>query len=109
MNKLTANPGWQKRRLEIMQRDNWTCQRCYNTEEQLEVHHLVYRGKTKYQDYLDCELITLCRSCHQRETDNLDKAIQYFNYQIRTSGMLSDEIMELASVKRKKANERVIK
>lgn len=93
----TTNPQWQRRRLEILNRDNFTCQRCYDTETQLEVHHVVYRNRTKYQDYLDKELITLCRKCHQHETENLDRSIEFLVYQIRTSGMLSDEIMELAS------------
>lgn len=92
----TADPKWQRRRLQVMERDNWTCQRCGNTSEQLEVHHLVYVHKAKYHEYLDHELITLCRECHQYETENIGPAITMLNYNVRTSGMLSDEIAMLA-------------
>jgi hypothetical protein len=31
------DPRWQKRRLEILQRDNWYCQRCYNDSQTLNI------------------------------------------------------------------------
>lgn len=65
------DPRWQKRRLEIMQRDNFTCQKCgngLNDGVSLNVHHLVYR-KCQPWEYLDYELVTLCENCHH-ETHN---------------------------------------
>lgn len=93
---MTADPRWQKRRLKIFERDGFCCQRCYTEEKQLEVHHLAYRKGVPYWKYLDTELITLCRDCHQYETDNMGKAMLLFEYRIRTAGLLSDEIIELA-------------
>lgn len=56
------DPRWQKRRLEILQRDNWTCIKCGENKEELHVHHLEY-----YEDpWLapDGQLETVCKYCH---------------------------------------------
>jgi 5-methylcytosine-specific restriction endonuclease McrA len=66
-NDLTKSPHWQRKRLEIMQRDNFTCQHCGDTESQLHVHHKVYLSGKKYHDYPDELLITLCSSCHKKQ------------------------------------------
>lgn len=90
-----SNPKWQQKRLRIFERDGWACQRCYDTTSQLEVHHLIYR-KIDYWRYPDDELITLCRSCHHHETDNFEQALKRLLLNVRTSGLLSDEINALA-------------
>lgn len=60
------DPRWQKRRLEIMQRDNFCCVHCGDTRNTLNVHHLAYeRGRSPW-DYHDSILITLCEDCHTR-------------------------------------------
>lgn len=38
------DPRWQRKRLEILQRDNFTCQECYATDKELNVHHLIYKN-----------------------------------------------------------------
>lgn len=53
------SPKWQKRRLEILQLDNFTCQICGDNEHTLNVHHLVYYKDKKIWEYEDWELITL--------------------------------------------------
>lgn len=64
------DPRWQKRRLEILERDNWTCQKCCDTESTLVVHHRDYlRGKDPW-DYPDSLLVTLCEDCHEGERLN---------------------------------------
>lgn len=69
------NPKWQKRRLEIMERDKWTCQVCSDTESTLTVHHKSYQqenGKfVNVWDYHDNDLITLCDDCHKAEEECL--------------------------------------
>jgi len=65
------DPRWQKRRLEIMQRDNFTCRRCgngLNDGVSLNVHHFTYR-KCKPWEYFDYELVTLCENCHHEIHD----------------------------------------
>lgn len=59
------SPHWQKRRLEIMQRDGFTCQRCSNPDETLHVHHKQYIKGRMAWEYEDRDLVTLCHSCHE--------------------------------------------
>jgi len=63
------DPRWQKRRLEVMERDRFTCQRCRATDKTLHVHHLSYeRGKDPW-DYCELSLLTLCQDCHALAED----------------------------------------
>lgn len=58
------NPLWQKKRLKILERDEFTCQYCSNIEDELHVHHLKYTGQNPW-DESDENLITLCKYCHK--------------------------------------------
>lgn len=58
------HPNWQRRRLEIMQRDGFACQCCGETEETLNVHHKLYVKGRMAWEYSDTELATLCEPCH---------------------------------------------
>lgn len=56
------NPKWQKKRLEILNRDNFTCIKCGDKETTLQIHHFKYYGEpweAKNED-----LITVCKHCH---------------------------------------------
>lgn len=66
--KKLLDPRWQRRRLEILSRDRWTCQRCQDTEETLHVHHRYYSGSDPW-DAPDEALVTLCVSCHSDESE----------------------------------------
>lgn len=66
-NKLTyseklKDPRWQKKRLEIFQRDNFKCLLCGDSESTLHVHHKSYRNNPWEVDSSD--LKTLCAECH---------------------------------------------
>lgn len=61
------DPRWQKKRLEILERDNWCCQVCFSEESTLHVHHKKY-NKSDPWDIDNFYLITLCEECHQQET-----------------------------------------
>lgn len=63
--ELLKDPRWQKKRLEIMQRDNFTCQLCFSTTKTLHVHHLAYVGSYPWETP-DSDLITLCEDCHKK-------------------------------------------
>ena len=63
------DPRWQKKRLEVFERDEWICQRCCSTEETLCVHHRYYRPNTEPWDYPLEAFITLCESCHEHEKE----------------------------------------
>lgn len=56
------DPRWQRRRLEILERDNFTCQYCNDSEHELHVHHWSYSTNPWETDADD--LTTLCKQCH---------------------------------------------
>ena len=61
------DPRWQKKRLQILERDNFTCRNCNKDDIELVVHHLKYfRGREPWE-YADKYLITLCTFCHKAE------------------------------------------
>ena len=61
------SPKWQKKRLEILKRDNFTCQIRGETERPLHVHHTSYNPGKDVWDYNEFQLITLCEDCHKEE------------------------------------------
>lgn len=59
------HPNWQRKRMEILQRDDFTCKCCYDTESTLHVHHKQYvKGRLAWE-YPNNELVTLCEECHE--------------------------------------------
>lgn len=63
---LLKSPLWQKKRLEIMQRDNFSCRSCGCKDKMLHVHHLYYvKGKNPW-DYPNDAFLTLCEECHNK-------------------------------------------
>lgn len=67
--EMLKDPRWQKKRLEIMQRDNFTCQHCGAQDKSLQVHHLWYSPLKKPWEYDNSAFITLCEHCHENETE----------------------------------------
>lgn len=63
---LLKNPKWQKKRLEILSRDEFTCRTCGNVNETLHVHHSKYIRNKNPWEYKDLFLITLCETCHNK-------------------------------------------
>jgi len=63
------DPRWQKKRLEIMERDGWRCAYCDDTKSTLTVHHTFYKMDADPWDYPSESLLTLCQKCHQAEAD----------------------------------------
>jgi hypothetical protein len=58
------NPLWQKKRLEILSRDNFTCQLCKDPKTTLHVHHKKYIKGNQPWDYPDSNFQALCAHCH---------------------------------------------
>lgn len=56
------DPKWQKKRLEVFERDEFKCRLCSNTESTLHVHHNSYVGNP--WDIDSSELKTVCKYCH---------------------------------------------
>lgn len=57
------DPRWQRKRLEVFQRDGFTCQCCNDDKKTLHVHHKKYSGEPWEANLGD--LTTLCEDCHQ--------------------------------------------
>ena len=60
------DPRWQKKRLQILERDNWKCKGCLDSERTLHVHHLSYEKGKEPWEYDDLNFITLCEECHNK-------------------------------------------
>lgn len=59
------DPRWQKLRLEIFERDDFTCKKCNSKEKTLHVHHGFYERDKEPWEYDEWSLITLCEECHK--------------------------------------------
>lgn len=57
------SPKWQKKRLEILNRDDFTCCKCGDKKTELHIHHLKYTGNP--WDAPNEDLETLCKHCHK--------------------------------------------
>ena len=58
------DPRWQRVRLKVFEREDFSCQCCGSTEETLHVHHLIYSKGEPWDapmETLEC----LCKSCHE--------------------------------------------
>jgi hypothetical protein len=58
------DPRWQKRRLEIMQKADFSCEECGDNESSLQIHHRIYRKGKQPWEYDNEELVCLCEECH---------------------------------------------
>jgi len=63
--ELLKHPKWQKKRLEIFERDKFECRSCMANDKTLHVHHINYEDGKKPWQYPDSNLITLCEKCHE--------------------------------------------
>jgi len=63
------DPRWQQLRLRVFERDRWACQKCFNTESTLNVHHRYYLKDKEPWEYQMEALITLCEECHNQEVE----------------------------------------
>lgn len=60
------DPKWQRKRLEIMSRDSFACQFCFDEKNTLNVHHKLYEWGRDPWDYPDTNFITLCEECRDQ-------------------------------------------
>jgi hypothetical protein len=65
------SPLWQMKRLEIFQRDNWTCvscsRHCPTLLLTMHVHHIKYLPNLEPWEYDNSFLATYCELCHNTE------------------------------------------
>jgi 5-methylcytosine-specific restriction endonuclease McrA len=66
------DPRWQRKRLEIFQRDDWKCVECGDYESTLHVHHEEYSGADPWDTPSD-KLKTLCEDCHSKKGSKINQ------------------------------------
>jgi len=59
------DPRWQKKRLEIMNRAGFKCEKCDDDKATLHIHHGYYEKGFEPWDYANETLWCLCGSCHK--------------------------------------------
>jgi len=91
------DPRWQKKRLEVFERDEWRCQKCFDDQETLCVHHLRYVPGWEPWDYPINKLLTLCEGCHAEEYELMPEAIGSLVEQIKDKGFMCWAVMKIAS------------
>lgn len=90
-----SHPEWQRKRLEILNRDNFTCQYCEAKDKELHIHHIYYLPNTLPQNYPDDAYTTLCYECHLFEEDELSALGKNIMNLLRNKGANSFQISEL--------------
>lgn len=89
---LLKDPRWQKKRLEILQRDNFQCRCCESKTKTLHVHHSYYIKGNDPWEYDNAVLLTLCEDCHAEVNDyNWQKAFADLN-------LSPKQLIDLASI-----------
>lgn len=66
------DPRWQKKRLEVMQANDFCCECCTDSESPLNVHHKEYFKGLEPWEYEIEQLSCLCESCHELNHASLD-------------------------------------
>ena len=89
------DPRWQKKRLEILERDEWTCKRCMDSESTLHIHHLSYKREKDPWDYENDNFLTLCESCHEHEYSTRPEYEKMLLNILKQRGFLADDIYGL--------------
>lgn len=73
--QLLRDPRWQRKRLEILNRSDFSCDECGATDKTLNVHHKSYKKGAKPWEYEEHELASLCEECHKSRHD-IEKEIR---------------------------------
>lgn len=74
--ELFKDPRWQRKRLEVLSRDEWTCQRCFSVDKELQVHHWYYQWGLDPWEYDSDTLQALCKDCHEEANEDRKEAIR---------------------------------
>lgn len=78
--KKLTDPQWQKRRLEIFQRDKFQCCFCHSKTKELHVHHKQYLPGREPWEYDSKDLLTLCYQCHESDHITNGSITRFLNF-----------------------------
>jgi len=85
------DPRWQRKRLEILSRDDFQCQNCKSREKTLNVHHIFYANGKDPWDISNHALVTLCEECHLERSSAQDQLL------LSTGKFSNEQLMQLSS------------
>lgn len=88
---------WQKIRLNIFERDNWTCQAsdCKAQTNTLNVHHLEYIPGIEPWEYPLDMLTSLCDTCHKKENER-DELEKHLATTLKMKGFLICDLLAMS-------------
>lgn len=66
------DPRWQKKRLEVMEYREFSCEICGDSESTLNVHHKEYFKDHEPWEYDVKQLACICENCHAAQHDDVD-------------------------------------
>jgi 5-methylcytosine-specific restriction endonuclease McrA len=89
---------WNQKRLEILRRDEYTCQYCGLKETELHVHHIVYQSGKEPWESLSADLLTLCEACHEAEHDIRTKAEDALLSILRNYKFSAVDILQIGNI-----------
>lgn len=78
------DPRWQKKRLQILNRDGFACVRCTNDKRELHIHHLIYTKGEEPWETDDVFLVTLCDLCHKNVRGTEEKLALFHGVILRS-------------------------
>ena len=78
--ELLKDPRWQKKRLKIMERDNFQCQITFEKDKTLCVHHKKYIKGKKPWEYANKDLITITDEEHTAMHIVLSENSSFFRF-----------------------------
>lgn len=91
--KKLRDPRWRSRRQEILRRDDHQCQGCGESDAQLHVHHIWYKGEP--WEAPDKALVTLCDTCHAWEHAEREDVERQLLNAMKTC-LVNDQVQALA-------------
>lgn len=92
--KKLKDPRWQKKRLKILERDNFKCADCEDEDSTLNIHHIAY-----HKEPWDCPdelLITLCENCHEEETREIKRTASQLIKLMKEAGLRATNFIDIA-------------
>ncbi len=87
------DPRWQKKRLEVMERDDFKCKLCNDDSKTLHVHHKSYQYGKEPWDYELDNFTTLCYDCHELEEFAKEKFNELI-YKLEVQGHFKHKIVQ---------------
>lgn len=94
-NTKLKNPLWQRKRLEVFNKDNWACVQCNSKDKELQVHHVDYISDIEPWNYPLDMLVTLCVDCHKIEIGR-HKVEKIMLTSLKMNGFLFHDILHLS-------------